>query len=456
VHVDGEEQARLRVGTTDRGDDHGVEQGGERAAVNDAARLQEVVAEGEAHAGVVGADLFEDDADEAGKARSVDGVELFPDLGALGWQRRKAIGVHSSREHSGWTRYCQARAVVESRAVSHRLVVPGRLCLLGEHADWAGAYGRSPGYCLVAGTDQRLVGEVARADGVVELTSGADSVRLPADGRALDAAARAGGFFSYAAGVAAEVMERHGVGGLRVHVVDADLPVCKGLSSSAAICVLVARAYNTVYALGLSVEEEMDLAYRGERRAGSECGRMDQVCALGRGPFLLTFDGARFEIEPVMPGAACWLLIVDLRRGKDTRRILADLNACFPDAPGTVARAVREALGPRNAALVGAARRAVEAGDARRLGELMTRAQAVFDAEVAPACPSELAAPRLHAVLAHPAGRELAWGGKGVGSQGDGCAQLVARGPAERDALAARLTRELDVVCLPLTIGGAG
>jgi len=56
-------------------------------------------------------------------------------------------------------------------------------------------------------------------------------------------------------------------------------------------------------------------------------------------------------------------------------------------------------------------------------------------------------------VLAHPSARELAWGGKGVGSQGDGCAQLVTRGPDERDALAAALTAAFDVGCLPLNVG---
>jgi galactokinase len=85
----------------------------------------------------------------------------------------------------------------------------------------------------------------------------------------------------------------------------------------------------------------------------------------------------------------------------------------------------------------------------------MVEAQALFDERVAPASPAELAAPRLHAVLAHPALRELGYGGKGVGSQGDGSAQIVARGPDERTRLAAVLERDLDVRCWPLTPGAA-
>jgi galactokinase len=345
--------------------------------------------------------------------------------------------------------------------VTTELFVPGRLCLFGEHSDWAGAYRRtagahSPGYCLVSGTDQGLRAVASRAD-MVELTTvlpdGSRRASEPttATVAALDAVARSGGFFSYATGVAAEVVGRFGTAGIRIDVVADDLPVAKGLSSSAAICVLVARAFGRVYGLELSVRDEMELAYAGERRTGSQCGLMDQVCAYGRTVTFLTFDGERFDVEPVAIGGPIHLLLVDLRRGKDTRRILADLNACFPDTPGTLAAGVREALGPMNAIRTTEARRVLGRGDAQALGALMTDAQAVFDRLVAPAC-LELRAPRLHDVLAHPALRELGWGGKGVGSQGDGCAQLVARGAAERDRLAAALVADFGVACLPLTV----
>jgi mevalonate kinase len=280
---------------------------------------------------------------------------------------------------------------------------------------------------------------------------GRSAARWAADVDTLAAAARAGGFFSYAAGVAAEVLARHDVGGIGIDVTEADLPVGKGLSSSAALCVLVARAYGRVHGLGLDTRDEMALAYAGERLAGSACGSMDQVCAFGRRTLLLTFDGPDVAIEPLAPGAVFHFLVVDLRRAKDTRRILDDLNACFPDTPGSLAAGVRDALGPRNAALVAAARSAVVEGDGPRLGSIMRAAQAVFDDLVAPACP-ELAAPRLHEVLAHPAIGALAWGGKGVGSQGDGSAQILARGAQQRDRLARRLAADLGVACLPLTL----
>ena len=39
----------------------------------------------------------------------------------------------------------------------------------------------------------------------------------------------------------------------------------------------VARAFNRVYGLRLTVRGEMEVAYQGERLTPSMCGRMDQV-----------------------------------------------------------------------------------------------------------------------------------------------------------------------------------
>jgi galactokinase len=342
------------------------------------------------------------------------------------------------------------------------LFVPGRLCLFGEHSDWAGATrtrdpGVEPGLCLVTGTDQGI-------HSVAQATSdGGLSVRqlLPdgssgswhtyrADPVSLARGAAKRGFDAYIAGTASVVLERYGAGGLRLDVRRRTLPLKRGLSSSAAVCVTTARAFGQVYGLGLSVDDEMELAYRGELLTGSTCGRMDQVCAFGGGPVLLTFDGEEMGIEPIHPAGDICILIVDLNSSKDTRRILTELNAAFAAGDSRL----RDALGPTNRRITGQARDALESGDAETLGRLMTEAQAVFDREVTPSSPAELRAPLLHAVLGHSAAAELAWGGKGVGSQGDGTAQFVCRGPGERSALASRLRKERDLVCLDLTIRG--
>jgi galactokinase len=199
----------------------------------------------------------------------------------------------------------------------------------------------------------------------------------------------------------------------------------------------------------------MELAYRGERAAGSQCGRMDQGCAYGKQLVLLEFDGDAMRIEVLPSAGTLHLLIVDLLHQKDTRRILAELHTQFGARDRGPTQRLRDALGRNNLALIAAARQALATADARQLGALMRDAQMRFDRDVAPACPSELRAPRLHALLADPQVQALTWGGKGVGSQGDGAAQLVCRGSDERTALIEHLSAGRTLHCLPLTIAPA-
>ena len=83
----------------------------------------------------------------------------------------------------------------------------------------------------------------------------------------------------------------------------------------------------------------------------------------------------------------------------------------------------------------------------------MAEAQATFDRLVAPACPDQLASPLLHRLLAFDGIAGHVYGGKGVGSQGDGTAQFVARGPADRQEAMAKIADAFPQMrCFPLTI----
>jgi mevalonate kinase len=343
------------------------------------------------------------------------------------------------------------------------LFVPGRLCLFGEHSDWAGGYRTrnpeiTPGYCLTVGTTQGITAEISlNGDGL--RVSSHDAVAIaPEDFVSalsfadLLRAAQSGNFYSYCAGVAAYMSQKYRVGNISIHNTQMNLPIKKGLSSSAAICVLTARAFNQMYELKLSTHDEMECAYQGETLTGSQCGRMDQICAFGQIPTLLTFTGEQMEVETLKPQAPIHLVIIDLQKDKNTRRILQDLNHAFTNDTSPTGNNVRDALGPQNARIIAQARKAIETGKAEIIGQLMQEAQAIFDKQVAPACPSELSSPKLHTVLQHPLVRELSWGGKGVGSQGDGSAQLIARNAEAQNELITRLPSLLDVSCLELTI----
>ncbi len=345
------------------------------------------------------------------------------------------------------------------------IFVPGRICLFGEHSDWAGGYRRinsdiGKGYAIIAGTDQGLYADAEAHPNrfLVEvpwLPGGESVLDLPMDRETLLGAAQKGGFFSYAAGVAYQILTHYNVGGLRIRNHTMDLPVKKGLSSSAAICVLVARAFNRIYDLKMTVRGEMEHAYQGEITTPSRCGRMDQGCAYGGRPVLMTFDGDRIDVSELRVGADLHFVIVDLKAGKNTREILAALNRCYPFPEDDRQRAAHGYLGSDNARIVQEAVGAIETGDVERLGELMREAQTGFDRVLAPLCPSQLAAPVLHGLLGSEALRPLIAGGKGVGSGGDGTAQLLCRDAASRDAAIAFVEKHLGLPCLPLTVHSA-
>jgi UTP-glucose-1-phosphate uridylyltransferase/galactokinase len=339
---------------------------------------------------------------------------------------------------------------------------PGRVCLFGEHSDWAGAYRRfnseiPPGDVIIAGTNQGLHARACASDKGFCMRSTLNDGRVeeacvPMDTDALLKVAQSGGFFSYAAGVAYYMLTFYHVGGIEIDNYLTDLPVKKGLSSSAALCVLVARAFDRVYDLKMTVRAEMEAAYQGEILTPSRCGRMDQGCAFGQVPVKMTFDGDLLRTKELRVGDHIRILVGDLKGSKDTIRILGDLNRAYPFAEDDTGRAVQAYLGAINRALVDRAAQALRAGDAEALGKLMSEAQAEFDRHLMPACPKELTAPKLHAVLADSRIEQWAFGGKGVGSQGDGCVQFVVRGEEERQALANYLHETYGMDCFPLDL----
>ena len=344
-----------------------------------------------------------------------------------------------------------------------KIFVPGRICLMGEHSDWAGGYRRinaeiEKGYALIAGTNQGIYAEVEPHPTSLILTSTTDDgqtrgpYEIPMELDALLAEAEKGGFWSYIAGVAYQVLTHYHVRGLIINNYKTDLPVKKGLSSSAAICVLTARAFNRVYDLKMTTRGEMEMAYQGEIVTPSRCGRMDQGCAFGDRPVLMTFDGDRLQTTELRVRHDLHFVIVDLRAQKDTMEILARLNRAYPFADNAVEEGVQELLGPINKRIVHQAVEALQAADAERLGALMVEAQAFFDRYAAPACPEELTAPVLHRVLNYEPLKPHIWGGKGVGSQGDGTAQFLARSEADQQAVIEIIERDLNMSCLKLTL----
>ena len=122
-----------------------------------------------------------------------------------------------------------------------KLFVPGRICLFGEHSDWAGGYRRldasiEQGYAIICGTNQGIYAEVEPHPNALVLTSRDNDgnqigpYEIPMEPDALLTEAQAGGFWSYMAGVAYQALTNYHVRGLRIDNYKTDLPLKKGLS----------------------------------------------------------------------------------------------------------------------------------------------------------------------------------------------------------------------------------
>jgi UTP-glucose-1-phosphate uridylyltransferase/mevalonate kinase len=344
-----------------------------------------------------------------------------------------------------------------------KIFVPGRICLLGEHSDWAGGYRRinadiEKGYALICGTNQGIYAEVeSHPNALVMFSTMPDGTRvgpveIPMRPDDLMEQAQKGGFFSYAAGVAYQVLTNYHVRGLVINNYLTDMPIKKGLSSSAAICVLTARAFNRVYDLKMTIRGEMELAYQGEITTPSRCGRMDQGCAFGNRPVLMTFDGDRLETKELRVKQDFHLVIVDLQAQKDTMEILNRLNRCYPFADNETEKNVQMLLGPINKDIIDRAICSLEETGPAELGSIMVEAQEKFDRYAIPVCPEELTSPVLHSVINHEAFKPHIWGGKGVGSQGDGTAQFLAKSPEDQEQVIEILQRDFGMPALKLTL----
>jgi len=349
------------------------------------------------------------------------------------------------------------------------IFVPGRLCVLGEHTDWAGEYclqnpDIAPGYVIVAALNEGLFASVMVepvADPIFTYKTCARPVAevLRVNMGSLSevrAIAASGDFYSYVSGTVAVMvqwLQRHRpeerLPAIKVHNHTTSLPMKRGLSSSAAVCVLVAQAFNKGCDLGLGTKELMELAYKGEMLTPSRCGRMDQCVAMGRDKMaLMTFKGPNVTLRELVLKSPMHFVVANLNAAKNTVRILAALRAGFPFPQSQ--HQVDFLQYPRCIQLLaGDAVEAIERGSCRGLGESMASAQRDFDEAAIPLCPEELASPRLHKIMTDTTLKEITLAIKGVGSQGDGSVQVLC---ADADAQTRALERLRDLGCEPFRL----
>lgn len=286
--------------------------------------------------------------------------------------------------------------------------VPGRICLLGEHCDWAG------GASVVVPMDRSLQVEASPADGLSASAWLEGRLHAWVDGE--------GGPLRFVGAVADELAAR---GAPRRGHLDlrGDLPAGRGFSSSAAACVGILRALAALHGVSLARDEEIELAYRAEHdRCGIACGRLDHAAVAWGVPLFLRFTGEAFDAEPLPAHLA--LAVGSFPAARDTAGILDALGRHHRgEVPLRDFEAVA-AVGAVRGAIEGFAAQAVFArealydGDLVALGAAMDVCQEIYEEELAATLPALRAPGLVRAVRALRAAGAL--GAKFSGAGGDG------------------------------------
>ncbi|WEO96951.1 galactokinase [Streptomyces sp. FXJ1.172] len=188
---------------------------------------------------------------------------------------------------------------------------PGRVNLIGEHTDY------NDGFVMPFALPHRATAALARRDdGVLRLHSadiegGVAELRLDTLAPGSDE-----NWTAYPAGVVWALREAgHAVTGADVHL-SSTVPTGAGLSSSAALEVVIALALNDLYGLGLQRWQLARLCQRAENvYVGAPTGIMDQTasacCEQGHALFLDTRDLSQRQIPFDLAAEGLRLLVVD-------------------------------------------------------------------------------------------------------------------------------------------------
>jgi galactokinase len=190
---------------------------------------------------------------------------------------------------------------------------PGRVNLIGEHTDY------NDGFVMPFALPHTTVATVARRDDGVLRLSSADMEGDPVDLRVDDLApGEPGGWTDYPAGVVWALRDAgHRIGGADIHY-ESTVPTGAGLSSSAAIEVVTALAFNDLYGLGLERWRAARLCQRAENvYVGAPTGIMDQTaaacCTAGHALYLDTRDLSQRQVPFDLAAHGLELLVVDTR-----------------------------------------------------------------------------------------------------------------------------------------------
>ncbi len=323
---------------------------------------------------------------------------------------------------------------------------PGRVNLIGEHTDYNDGFvfplaiDRAAYIALRPRTDNRVL--AISIDMAEQRDFALDDLPPAHEARWSD----------YLVGVAWALGERgHNLRGWE-GVVAGDVPIGSGLSSSAALELATARAFHCVSGFDWAPAQMALTCQRAENEwLGVNCGIMDQmISAAGVADRALLIDCRSLETQsaPLPPATAIVILDTNTRRGLvdskyNERRAQCEAAARHFGAPAlrdvdaaTFARRAHEldALSRKRARHVItenertlAARDAMNAGDARALGQLMVASHISLRDDF------EVSSPALDAIVDSANAEDTCYGARMTGAGFGGCAVALVRAEAAED-----------------------
>ena len=132
------------------------------------------------------------------------------------------------------------------------LFVPGRIGLIGELSDLVSPYLSQnkelvPGTAIACTIDKGIYSKVKRSN-KLKYTFNDLYFECDISINSLEDAISKGDFFSYICGTTLYILKNYNVSnGIDIKIEKMDLPIKKGLSSSAAICLTIVKSYNILY-----------------------------------------------------------------------------------------------------------------------------------------------------------------------------------------------------------------
>ncbi len=268
-----------------------------------------------------------------------------------------------------------------------KVSVPGRVCLVGEHCDYAKGMSIAlplQHHITLYGEkrpDQTVLFLTAMEDNAYKLSFPLHDISIPDDNP-----------LRYSAAVV-DVMKNRGysIGGVEA-IMKSNLPFKKGLASSAAVEVATVRLFDTLYRLDLSLDQIAEIAYDAERnRLGIGCGRMDQLVAAYESLIAINYEKdtptvTRLQHSPV----PMYLLVgIPLVTKRALQLMLTESNRAYLHPQSQTDRDFGRALDdliPNE--VVRPFIDAVQQGNISAVGDLFRKNQEIYDQYFVPVCES--------------------------------------------------------------------